>query len=457
MQIKGTTRVCGLIGNPVAHSLSPFIHNKLAQGMGIDLAYVTFKVEGDKVSQAVNGAYALDIMGMNVTVPHKQAVMDPIVEIDPLANAIGAVNTLVRVDGGYKGYNTDILGLKRELKEAGVDLKNRDVVILGAGGAARAIAFLCASEEARRIDICNRTVEKAKSIEEAVKTYYKTDYNRDIDIRSKQIENYTFDGPDGYLVIQATSIGLAPNVDDVVIEDPKFYERAEVGVDIIYNPAETKFMKLMKMHGAQACNGLMMLLYQAVAAFELWNDCQVDSKVIDSVRNELIDEMKKPNIVLIGFMGSGKSSLGRWIAKNHDYELIDTDEAIEKKEGRSISDIFETDGEDYFRNLETELIKELSSKKGKIISVGGGLPVKEENQTYLKQAGKVVYLKASLEELVKRLSGDDKRPLLKGSDLKTKIESLMEKRKDIYSSVSDIEIDTTGREFEDLYEEIINN
>ena len=243
----------------------------------------------------------------------------------------------------------------------------------------------------------------------------------------------------------------------VVIEDPKFYERAEVGVDIIYNPAETKFMKLMKMHGAQACNGLMMLLYQAVAAFELWNDCQVDSKVIDSVRNELIDEMKKPNIVLIGFMGSGKSSLGRWIAKNHDYELIDTDEAIEKKEGRSISDIFETDGEDYFRNLETELIKELSSKKGKIISVGGGLPVKEENQTYLKQAGKVVYLKASLEELVKRLSGDDKRPLLKGSDLKTKIESLMEKRKDIYSSVSDIEIDTTGREFEDLYEEIINN
>lgn len=335
MQIKGTTRVCGLIGNPVAHSLSPFIHNKLAQGMGIDLAYVTFKVDGDKVSQAVNGAYALDIMGMNVTVPHKQAVMDPIVEIDPLANAIGAVNTLVRVDGGYKGYNTDILGLKRELKEAGVDLKNRDVVILGAGGAARAIAFLCASEEARRIDICNRTVEKAKSIEEAVKTYYKTDYNRDIDIRSKQIENYTFDGPDGYLVIQATSIGLAPNVDDVVIEDPKFYERAEVGVDIIYNPAETKFMKLMKMHGAQACNGLMMLLYQAVAAFELWNDCQVDSKVIDSVRNELIDEMKKPNIVLIGFMGSGKSSLGRWIAKNHDYELIDTDEAIEKRKAEA--------------------------------------------------------------------------------------------------------------------------
>ena len=139
--IKGTTRVCGLIGNPVGHSISPVIHNTLADIMGIDLVYTTFKVEENQVEAAVKGAYALDILGMNVTVPHKQAVMRSLKEIDPLAEAIGAVNTLARVDGGYKGYNTDILGLARELEEENVCIKDNPVLIIGAGGAARAIAF----------------------------------------------------------------------------------------------------------------------------------------------------------------------------------------------------------------------------------------------------------------------------------------------------------------------------
>ena len=129
-EIKGTTRVCGLIGNPVGHSISPVIHNTLADLCGIDMVYTTFKVEKGAVDTAVKGAHALDILGLNVTVPHKQEVIGALESVDPLAEAIGAVNTLVRTEHGYKGYNTDILGLERELEEEQVELKDSPVILL---------------------------------------------------------------------------------------------------------------------------------------------------------------------------------------------------------------------------------------------------------------------------------------------------------------------------------------
>ena len=172
MDIKGTTRVCGLIGNPVGHSISPVIHNTLADITKTNMVYTTFKVDKEDVAKAVEGAYALDILGLNVTVPHKQSVMDVLVDIDPLAKAIGAVNTLVRKDGGYKGYNTDILGLKRELEDESISLCGNNCIILGAGGAARAIAFLCAQSGANKVYMLNRTIEKAENIAEAVNGYF---------------------------------------------------------------------------------------------------------------------------------------------------------------------------------------------------------------------------------------------------------------------------------------------
>lgn len=285
-EIKGTTRVCGLIGNPVAHSISPLIHNSLAQLCGIDLAYVTFKVEADAVKAAVAGAYALNVLGMNVTVPHKQAVMEPLVDIDPLASAIGAVNTLVRTAGGYKGYNTDILGLARELAECGVDLADREVVLLGAGGAARAIAFLCADKGAKKVSVLNRTMNKAQDIAAAVNNHF----HQDIAAPYELADYMQLSGRD-YIVIQTTSVGLHPNDDAAVIEDAAFYEKAAVGVDIIYNPAETKFMKLVKAQGKPAYNGLKMLLYQGVAAFELWNQIQVPQTAVDTVYDKMKREL----------------------------------------------------------------------------------------------------------------------------------------------------------------------
>ena len=175
MYIKGTTRVCGLIGNPVGHSVSPAIHNNLARLTGKDMVYTTFKVEKGDVKTAVKGAYSLNILGLNVTVPHKSEVIDTLVDIDPLARAIGAVNTLVRVEGGFKGYNTDILGLARELEDEGIELENSKVIILGAGGAARAITFLCSSKNAQCVYLLNRTVDKAEAIAQAVNAHFNND------------------------------------------------------------------------------------------------------------------------------------------------------------------------------------------------------------------------------------------------------------------------------------------
>lgn len=284
--IKGTTRVCGLIGNPVGHSISPVIHNTLADLMGIDLVYTTFKVEDDQVEAAVKGAYALDILGMNVTVPHKQAVMGYLKEIDPLAEAIGAVNTLARVDGGYKGYNTDILGLARELEEENVCIKDNPVLIIGAGGAARAIAFLCASRGASSVTVINRTVEKAQNIAGAVNGYYGIDL-----VKAVSIDQALDLKGDGYVAIQTTSVGLYPDVDNVLIKDENFYRKVGAGVDIIYNPYTTRFMKILGEQGKPAYNGLKMLLYQGVAAFEIWNNCSVSKDMADRVYESMKEAM----------------------------------------------------------------------------------------------------------------------------------------------------------------------
>ena len=162
--IDGKTRVCGLIGNPVEHTLSPDIHNTLARFCGVNLAYVPFYVEKGLAGDAVRGAWALNILGLNVTVPYKSEVIPFCSKIDPLAEKIGAVNTLVRTDGGFLGYNTDMTGLYRAMQEDGVRLEGEEVILLGAGGVGRAVAFLCAMKGAKRVYLLNRSEQKAAAV-----------------------------------------------------------------------------------------------------------------------------------------------------------------------------------------------------------------------------------------------------------------------------------------------------
>lgn len=168
--------------------------------------------------------------------------------------------------------------------------------------------------------------------------------------------------------------------------------------------------------------------------------------------------MNKNNIVLIGFMGSGKTTFGKWLAKEHGYDFVDTDDMIEKQEKRSINEIFATDGEGYFRDLETDILKTILADDRKlVVSVGGGLPVREENRRLMRDIGTVVYLDTDIDELERRLKGDKKRPLLAGGDVREKIAGLMEKREDIYRDAADIRAVTTGKSFEQIFAQIIKD
>ena len=282
MEISGKTKICGLIGNPVEHTLSPMIHNTLADKLGHDLVYVPFPVEQGRVADAVRGADALRVLGLNVTVPYKSEVIESLQEIDELAENIGAVNTLVRTAGGYKGYNTDMEGLYRAMRSEGIRIDGEEIILLGAGGAARAVAYLCAVKGAKRIYMLNRTRVKAENVAEEV--------NRAVDrevILPMATEDYAALPEGKYLAIQGTSVGLVPHVDDVVIGDDAFYEKIHTGFDLIYSPWETKFMAMVKAHGGNAYNGLKMLLYQGIIAYELWNDVHVSEEDIQEVYRKL--------------------------------------------------------------------------------------------------------------------------------------------------------------------------
>lgn len=268
--IDGKTRTCGLIGNPVEHTMSPAIHNTLATRRGHNLVYVPFLVEEGQVDTAVKGAYALNILGMNVTVPYKSEVIKSLVEVDELAAQIGAVNTLVRVAGGYKGYNTDMLGLYRAMLEDGVQIEDEEIVLLGAGGAARAVAYLCASKGAAKVYMLNRTIAKAEEVAAEVNQAV----GKEI-IVPMLLSDYDKLPDKKFLAIQGTSVGLAPHDDEVVIADKAFYQKIHTGYDLIYRPFTTRFMKLVKENGGEAYNGLKMLLYQGIIAYELWNEVEI--------------------------------------------------------------------------------------------------------------------------------------------------------------------------------------
>lgn len=273
MEINGKTRTCGLIGNPVEHTLSPMIHNTLAGLLGHNLIYVPFPVEAGQVAQAVTGAAALNLLGLNVTVPYKSEVIESLREIDGLAENIGAVNTLVRTEGGYKGYNTDMEGLYRAMESEGIGIEGETVILLGAGGAARAVACLCAVKGAERVYMLNRTLDKAQAVAGEVNHAI----GRDV-ICPMALADYAMLPEGKYLTIQGTSVGLAPHTEEAVITDAAFYERVSTGFDLIYNPWETKFMRLTKAYGGQAYNGLKMLLYQGIIAYELWNDVKISEE-----------------------------------------------------------------------------------------------------------------------------------------------------------------------------------
>ncbi|CAM4135581.1 shikimate dehydrogenase [Bacillus manliponensis] len=252
----------GVIGNPIGHSLSPHMQNDAFLHCGIDAHYHAFLVEESKLSEAVAGLKAIGIAGFNVTTPHKVSIMQYLDEIDPLAKQIGAVNTVLHEDGKLIGYNTDGIGYVRSLQSIRNEpLQNKRILLLGAGGAARAIYFSLIAAGVQEIDVANRTVGKARELINACNDAVKSSAFS-LEEAREMSANYD-------VIIQTTTIGMYPNVEDTPL--PIISLKAGTIVsDIIYNPFETKLLQEAKEKGATVQNGIDMFVYQGALAFEIW-------------------------------------------------------------------------------------------------------------------------------------------------------------------------------------------
>lgn len=270
MNIKGSTNIVGLIGHPVEHSFSPPMHNAAFEALGMDYAYVAFDVNPNNLKSAIEGAGALNIKGFNVTIPHKIEVMQYLDELDDVAELIGAVNTIDFKN--LKGYNTDGIGAIRAIEEVS-SVKNKDVVLAGAGGASRAISFYLAKFGANSITILNRNVDKAKSLASDI-----SDSGLISEVKSDSISNISDYLNDSDILVDTTPLGMHPHVDDEPIATAEDMHDDLVVFDAVYNPNETVLLKEAIKAGAKPVYGIKMLLYQGVESFKIWTgeDAPVD-------------------------------------------------------------------------------------------------------------------------------------------------------------------------------------
>ena len=287
--ISASTSVYGIVGNPIEHSLSPLLQNALAKEMNIDMSYVAFHVT-DNIKVAIDGAYLLGIKGFNVTIPFKKDMINIVSDIDERAKKIGAINTLKRVKSGYKGYNTDILGLNHSIKSNGMSIHGKNVIILGAGGAAKAALYLSIEEDAKSITIINRNVKRANELKKEVCDTFKNISVVSLDELKQDLDVLEYND---YFVFQTTNVGMYLKIDECIIDDAGFYEKCDCGIDLIYTPFETVFIKNMLKANKKCINGLDMLILQGVASFEIWNDVKVEQPVVEKVKTLLTEKLKE--------------------------------------------------------------------------------------------------------------------------------------------------------------------
>jgi len=414
------TKLYAVIGNPVKHSLSPDMHNANFESLGMKAVYTAVQV--DDVKEFVSHVKERGIFVFNATLPHKIEIMKYLDSVDSLAEKIGAVNTVENKDGKLIGHNTDGYGALLSLKEK-IEVNGKKIVILGAGGAARAVAFTLA-EEGAEITILNRDFEKGKKLADGVgaKAVGFTD------------ENLKKELSDADILINCTSVGMNSNESLV----PKDYLRDLIVFDIVYSPMKTRLLMDAEKNGCKIITGDNMLVYQGAKAFEIWTGKKADVKIMFNALHKRL----MPNIALIGFMGTGKSVVGKILSENLDREFIDLDEEIVKDAGISIPEIFEKYGEREFRRMEKEVVKRFFGKKNLVVSCGGGAILDDENVKTMKENSAVVLLKASPEKIDERLKEDKSRPLLNQKEKIKKIEEILNARKERYSSASDYSIDT---------------
>lgn len=262
--ITGKTNVTGIIGNPVEHSLSPLMHNAAFKYLGLDYIYVPFLVAENALEDAIMGSKSLNIKGLNVTIPHKTEVIKHLDSVDKIAELIGAVNT-IKFNGNHaKGFNTDGIGAVKAIEEVST-VKNKKIIILGAGGAARAIAFQILLEGAGSLVIANRTPENALNLQKNI--VEKLSFDVKTADFGKKLENELLDAD---ILINTTPIGMYPHTDDEPIVKSEMMHENLIVNDIVYNPLKTGLLREAEKCGAKTVSGIKMLIYQGVEAFKIW-------------------------------------------------------------------------------------------------------------------------------------------------------------------------------------------
>jgi shikimate dehydrogenase len=264
MTISGKTRVCGVIGDPIEHSLSPTIQNAAFNHLELDFVFLAFRVKAADLENAMRGMRGLGIHGLNVTMPHKSAVIGCLDEVDFTVRFLGSANTILNRDGKLSGFSTDGVGALKALLENGVDLSGKKVLLLGAGGAAKAIAFVLVPEVGE-LAILNRSTEKAEELAETLGHMF----NRKVVGGALSPDAIKATLRDSDVLVNATSAGMKPNLNQSIVA-PQWLRSDLTVMDIVYDPVETRLAKDAKAAGAKIVSGVEMLIYQGAASFEIW-------------------------------------------------------------------------------------------------------------------------------------------------------------------------------------------
>lgn len=391
----------GLIGEKLGHSFSKIIHSQIA-----DYKYELIELSTEELK---NFMTEKSFKAVNVTIPYKQEVIPYLDEMSDAAKSIGAVNCVRNEKGRLVGHNTDFDGLMALIKYIGIELEGKSVLILGTGGTSDTAYAVCKAMGAKKIQKVSRT-GKDGSI-----TYQESvEREKDADV-----------------IINTTPCGMYPNNYSAAIDLCKF-NKLEGVVDVVYNPLRTALVSQALELGIKAQGGLYMLVAQAVRASEFFLGKNYDDAIIEKIYKNLLVE--KTNIVLTGMPASGKTTIGKLLAKELGRSFVDTDDLIEEKAKTTIKNIFAQCGEEAFRNLETEAVKEVSKNCGIVIATGGGAILREENVKALKQNGLVFFLDRDVEKLIptdSRPTASDKEAILKR----------FEERYTIYQSTADLVIE----------------
>lgn len=427
--------IYAVIGNPVRHSMSPKLHSLLIK----DCNYYAVELKAEELKDFCIFAKE-KLKGFNITVPYKKDIIKYLDNTDMLAKDIGSVNTVKTENGRLYGYNTDMYGLLTAIKEHNIEIKNKNILILGAGGIALTAVYAL-KKEGGNITVAARDVLKA---ENSIKNTAVIDINN---IKG------SYD-----IVINCTPCGMTGQEDNSAVDIKNI--PCEFLFDTIYNPLKTKLIKDAENAGITAANGLNMLIYQAVKAQNIWGNTLKYN--IDTIRNVLISQIimqrlkskNKKGIALCGFMGSGKSTAAKYMETQYGFKNIDTDKLIEQHTGLAITQIFEKYGEEEFRNIESNMLKNINYDETPVISLGGGTVIKNINAEEIKRNNILVYIDIELETALIRAKGDGNRPLLNKS--KDEILQLYNSRKKLYENVCDIKVNGNFQT-EKTVSEIIDN